>query len=212
MLQWYGNIPEDTKYWVKRFDVPLFKVTIFLALVINFLFPLFIFIKRSAKRNYKISAFIAVMVIFGHYIDFFNMTMYEPNAIPVKEESKKEAVAATGTTVLYAENKTAGKTEATETKTATDAPVEAKVEKSKGEAAGQTTAEAKETKSVEKAEEGEEAGPTTYASLGLPELLIFVGFLGMFLFMFFREFSKDTTFNENDPYLKESLRHHVEYA
>jgi hypothetical protein len=32
MLQWYGNIPEDTRYWVKRFDVPLFKFTIFLSL------------------------------------------------------------------------------------------------------------------------------------------------------------------------------------
>jgi hypothetical protein len=230
MLQWYGNIPEDTKYWVKRFDVPLFKVTIFLALIINFAFPLFIFIKRSAKRSYKTAAFIAVMVIFGHYVDFFNMIMYEPNVIAETKEcckkgegeccKKKEAAIATGSTALYAENKTADKTVVKEEKAATDAPAEKAeskpAEEAKSEAKAEEKSEAKEGEAKEGKEgkEGEEAecGPQTRASLGVPELLIFTGFLGMFLFMFFNEFSKDTTFNENDPYLKESLRHHVEYA
>ena len=224
MLQWYGNIPEDTKYWVKRFDVPLFKVTIFLALFINFAFPLFLFIKRSAKRSYKTAAFIAVMVIFGHYVDFFNMTMYEPNAIAEVKEcckdgkgeccKKKEAALATGATVLYADNKGGDdKAAVKEEKTATDAPAEKAESKPAAEAKAEAKTEAKEGEMKEGGAEGEaEEAPKTKAALGLPEVMIFTGFLGMFLFMFFREFSKDTTFNENDPYLKESIRLNVEYA
>ncbi|MCW3124602.1 MAG: hypothetical protein JWO03_260 [Bacteroidetes bacterium] len=236
MLQWYANLPEDTNYWVKRFDVPLFKFTVALSVAINLGVPLLLFIKRGAKRNLKYAAFIAVVVFLGHYLDFFNQTMFEPNAIAETKEcckkgegeaeccKKKEAALATGATVFYAENKTEGKTEdkaaVKDEKPATDAAkTETTEPKSAGEAASQSNAEAKETKAEEKAEakeggkeeEAEEA-PKTRASLGLPELMILTGFLGAFLFMFFREFSKDTTFNENDPYLKESLRHHVEYA
>ncbi len=198
MLQWYGNIPEDTKYWIKRFDVPLFKFTIFFALLLNFVAPLLLFIKRSAKRNFKQAAFIAVLVIIGHYFDFFNMTMYEPNNAIKKEvsaEAKKEAAMAT-TTALYAQNKAEDKTAVKEEKPGTDAVAE------KAESKSETKGAVKE----------EEAAIQTYAGFGLVEILIFTGFLGGFLLMFFNEFSKDTLFNENDPYLKESLRLNVEYA
>lgn len=219
MLQWYGNIPEDTKYWIKRFDVPLFKVTIFLALLLNFVAPLLLFIKRGAKRNMKFAAFIAVVVIIGHYVDFFNQIMYEPNNAIAEEEhaeAKKEASLASHTTALYAENKPAAEAAKTEEKPATDATAE----KSESKPAEEAKAEAKEAKAEAKdgeakkegteAEEAEEI--QTYAGLGLVELLIFTGFIGGFLFMFFNEFSKEPVFNEKDPYLKESLKHHVEYA
>ena len=202
MLQWYGNIPEDTRYWVKRFDVPLFKFTIFFALTLNFVFPLLLFIKRGAKRSYKQAAFIAVVVIIGHYFDFFNMTMYEPNNAIKKEtvaEAKKEAQAKVAA-VFYAQNKTEEKAVATEKK-GTDAVAE-KTESKPAEAEGK--AEGKEKEEVEEVK--------TYAGFGICEILIFTGFLGGFLLMFFNEFSKDSVFNENDPYLKESLRLHVEYA
>ncbi len=204
MLQWYGNIPEDTRYWIKRFDVPLFKCTIFIALALNFLFPLLLFIKRGAKRNYKTAAFIAVVVIFGHYLDFFNMTMYEPNNAIKKEssaEAKKEAQAKVAA-VFYAQNKTEERAAVKEEKSGTDAVAE------KSEA----KTEAKKEEGKAEAKEGEEEEIKTYAGFGICEILIFTGFLGGFLLMFFGEFSKDTVFNENDPYLKESLRLHVEYA
>lgn len=208
MLQWYGNIPEDTKYWIKRFDVPLFKVTIFLSLILNFGFPLFLFIKRGSKRNFKQAAFIAVIVIIGHYFDFFNMTMYEPNNAIKHEttEAKKAAKLKAAATVFYAQNKTTEKAAATDAKAGTDAVAEKPA--AKDEAKSETKAEGKEAKEGKE----EEAAVQTYAGFGLVEILIFTGFLGGFLLMFFKEFSKDTVFNENDPYLKESLRLHVEYA
>jgi hypothetical protein len=206
MLQWYGNIPEDTKYWVKRFDVPLFKVTIFLSLILNFGFPLFFFITRGSKRSYKQAAFIAVIVIIGHYFDFFNMTMYEPNnAIkPETTEAKKAAKLKEASAVFYALNKTTEKAAATDTKSGTDAKDEVK---SEGKEDVKVSGKHEPVEAVEAQEPVQ-----TYAGFGLIEILIFTGFLGGFLLMFFNEFSKDTVFNENDPYLKESLRLHVEYA
>lgn len=195
MLQWYGNIPEDTKYWVKRFDVPLFNFTILLALVLNFVFPILGFITRGSKRNFKHAAFIAVVVIIGHYVDFFNMTMFEPNnAVKTEEKaSKKEAVLGAGN-ALFAHNEGNEKVK--------DAAKDVK--------AGSDASEEKTESKKEGAEA--ECNIKTYAGLGLVEILIFTGFLGAFLLMFFNELAKDSIFNENDPYLKESLRHHVEYA
>ena len=223
MLQWYGNIPEDTKYWVKRFDVPLFKFTIFFALILNFVFPLLLFIKRGAKRSYKQAAFIAVVVIIGHWFDFFNMTMYEPNNPIRKEtaaEAKKEAQAKVAA-VFYAQNKTEDKAVTKEGKAGTDAKDEVKSEgqeeKEGTDARGAKNYEGSEALSIS-GEQGHlehtpaEITSETYAGFGICEILIFMGFLGGFLLMFFNEFSKDTVFNENDPYLKESLRLHVEYA
>ncbi|MFN8276061.1 MAG: hypothetical protein U0T84_01135 [Chitinophagales bacterium] len=206
MLQWYGNIPEDTNYWVKRFNIPMFKVTIFLALILNFVSPLLIFLKRGAKRNFKTASFIAVLVIIGHWLDFFNMIFPEPNFPEHHEHSamKHEAVVDHTATAQFAEN-------THETATAADAKMEehhdAAAEQkegsvvSKGEAAGEEHHAGHDEEAV-----------TTYAGIGLAELMIFCGFLGGFLLMFFTELSKDELINANDPYIKESLRHHVEYA
>jgi hypothetical protein len=169
-------------------------------------FPLLLFIKRGAKRSYKQAAFIAVVVIIGHWFDFFNMTMYEPNNAIKKEtaaEAKKEAQAKVAA-VFYAQNKTEDKAVSKEEKAGTDAKDEVKSEGKQ---------EVKESGKAEPKEEAEAQEATkTYAGLGICEILIFIGFLGGFLLMFFNEFSKDAVFNENDPYLKESLRLHVEYA
>jgi hypothetical protein len=205
MLQWYGNIPEDTRYWVKRFNVPLFLFTVSFAIVLNFLFPLLLFIKRDWKRSYKHAAFVAVVVIIGHYFDFFNMVMYEPNNAIKKEsavEAKKEAQAKVAA-VFYAQNKTEDKAVSKEVKTGTDAVAE----KSESKPAEAAKAEGKEGEAKE-----EVADIKTYAGFGICEILIFTGFLGAFLLMFFNEYSKDAVFNENDPYLKESLKLNVEYA
>jgi hypothetical protein len=227
MLQWYGNIPEDTHYWVKRFDIPYFKVTIFLALILNFVAPLLIFIRRGAKRNVKVAVFVAVLVIIGHYIDFFNMIMYEPNVkicacAKPEGEGKKEALLKVGT-ALYAENKSTS--ESVIAKATTDAVITSeKAEAKEVVKAGEGKAESKAEEAKEGAKEGEhgekkegeeggcEGGVCTIAGIGIAEILIFVGFLGAFLLMFFNELSKDTLINPNDPYLKESLKHHVEYS
>lgn len=74
MLIWYANIPEETVYYKHRVQGP-YKGIFFLNLIINFLFPVLILMKKSAKRNYTLLAVMAVVIIFGHWLDFYQMVM-----------------------------------------------------------------------------------------------------------------------------------------
>ncbi|OYW20810.1 MAG: quinol:cytochrome C oxidoreductase [Sphingobacteriales bacterium 12-47-4] len=72
MLIWYANIPEETTYFEPRVQGP-YKSIFFLNLIINFISPLLILMTRDSKRNYTIVTFMAVLIIFGHWLDFFQM-------------------------------------------------------------------------------------------------------------------------------------------
>ncbi len=188
MLQWYANMPEETSFWVHRFDVGYFKGTIFLSLIINFVFPLLFLIKRGNKRNFKIIGFGAALLVFGHYIDFFNYTFFEPNR---NHELVHHASVKSDRVVLYAENhehKTEAHTDA--------APAHGKTETGHGHEGGH----------------GHEAPVANFASIGLGEILVFIGFFGAFLYMFFWNLSKRPITPEDDPYLHESEKLTVVYS
>lgn len=68
MLIWYSNQPEETIYFKHRVQGP-YKGIFFLNLIINFLCPLLILMKKAAKRNYTLVTFMAILIIFGHWID-----------------------------------------------------------------------------------------------------------------------------------------------
>jgi len=72
MLIWYSNQPEETVYFWHRVKGP-YKGIFFLNLIINFICPLLILMKRGAKRNYTLVTFMAVLIIFGHWMDFYQM-------------------------------------------------------------------------------------------------------------------------------------------
>jgi hypothetical protein len=74
MLIWYGNIPEETIYFKTRVQGP-WRGIFYLNLIINFVCPLLILMKRSAKRNYTMLTFMSVLILFGHWIDFNQMVM-----------------------------------------------------------------------------------------------------------------------------------------
>jgi Ni/Fe-hydrogenase subunit HybB-like protein len=74
MLIWYANIPEEVIYFKNRVQGN-FKGIFFLNLILNFLCPLLILLKRGAKRNYTMLTFMAVLIIFGHWVDFWQMVM-----------------------------------------------------------------------------------------------------------------------------------------
>lgn len=77
MLIWYANIPEETEYFKVRVWGE-FRGLFFLNLVLNFVSPLLILMKAGAKRNYTIVSFMAILIIFGHWIDFYLMVMPKP--------------------------------------------------------------------------------------------------------------------------------------
>ena len=74
MLIWYANIPEETTYFKIRVQGP-YRGLFFFNLIVNFVMPILILMKRSTKRNYTIMTFMAVLIIFGHWIDFYQMVM-----------------------------------------------------------------------------------------------------------------------------------------
>jgi Ni/Fe-hydrogenase subunit HybB-like protein len=74
MLIWYANIPEETGYFKIRVSGP-YRGIFFLNLILNFLCPLLILMKKAAKRNYTLITLMAVLIIFGHWIDFWQMVM-----------------------------------------------------------------------------------------------------------------------------------------
>ena len=73
MLIWYSNIPEEVTYYVTRIEH--YKLPFFGMLALNFIFPLLILINTDFKRLTWIVVMAGIVILFGHYIDFFNMIM-----------------------------------------------------------------------------------------------------------------------------------------
>ncbi len=73
MLIWYANIPEEVTYFVTRIE--LYNLPFFGAVVMNFLFPVLILINTDFKRISWILVMAGIVILLGHYVDFFNMIM-----------------------------------------------------------------------------------------------------------------------------------------
>ncbi|MVO08849.1 quinol:cytochrome C oxidoreductase [Flavobacterium sp. TP390] len=73
MLIWYSDIPEEVTYFV--FRIENYKLPFFGMLVMNFVFPLLILINTDFKRLSWIVVMAGIVILCGHYIDFYNMIM-----------------------------------------------------------------------------------------------------------------------------------------
>ena len=84
MLIWYANISEETVYFQPRFNGPYAGI-FYLNFIINFLCPVLILMKRGSKRNWGTVTFMSVLLIFGHWLDFFQMVFpkHYPDQVPL---------------------------------------------------------------------------------------------------------------------------------
>ncbi len=73
MLIWYANIPEEVTYFITRIE--LYNLPFFGAVVMNFVFPLLILINTDFKRITWVLVMAGVVILIGHYLDFFLMIM-----------------------------------------------------------------------------------------------------------------------------------------
>ena len=73
MLIWYSNIPEEITYFITRIEN--YNLPFFGMLVMNFIFPILILINTDFKRLTWIIVMAGMVILGGHYIDFFNMIM-----------------------------------------------------------------------------------------------------------------------------------------
>ena len=73
MLIWYANVPEETAYYMVRFeDYKLLYLGTFFA---NFLLPFFILMSRDAKRNIVFVLPVALIIFFFHFVDVLVMVL-----------------------------------------------------------------------------------------------------------------------------------------
>jgi hypothetical protein len=149
MLIWYGNIGEETIYFHTR--VNEYPVLFYGNLVINFVLPFFVLMRNDTKRKLGSLLFIAVIVLFGRFLDFFLMV--------------KPGVLHTTHDVL-------------------------------GHAEGADAAHG--------------AFVAGFSMPGLLEIGTFLGFLALFIFFVFKRLEKVSLLPKNDPFLAESLHHHVQ--
>lgn len=77
MLIWYANIPEETVYFQPRVR-GVYRGIFWLNLIINFVAPILILMRRGSKRNYTTITFMAVVLLFGHWLDFYQMVFAGP--------------------------------------------------------------------------------------------------------------------------------------
>ncbi len=73
MLIWYSNIPEEVTYFVTRIED--YNLPFFMMIPMNFLFPLLILMNADYKRLTWIVVMAGIVILAGHYLDFYNMIM-----------------------------------------------------------------------------------------------------------------------------------------
>ena len=87
MLIWYANIPEETVYFKSRVTTNhhsgKYTGLYWFMFCINFIAPILILMRRGSKRNYTTVTFMAIVIIFGHWLDFYQMVFasISPNEV-----------------------------------------------------------------------------------------------------------------------------------
>ena len=159
MLIWYCNNGEETVYFQTRMNE--FTGLFYINLIINFAVPFLVLIRNTAKRRAGIMVFMASLLLFGHWLDFFLMIK------PALWEAITHGHAAV-----------------------------AEGAKAVGEHA-------------EGAHEVVSHSVVGFKFPGLLELGTFIGFAGLYAFGILRNLTQASLVPVNDPYMEESLYHHV---
>lgn len=208
MLIWYANVGEETVYFQYRRDN--FPLLFFLNVGLNFALPLLILIRNTSKRRMGIMAFMAGLLLFGHWVDFF--LMIKPGVwheIEMHQTSHEDAH----------NHKTPEHSDATINYSEANAVFTQNEQHKQQEEQSEASSEHSEHDSGQ-VEGHSSEGHLHKASykesvLGfhLPggvEIGTMLGFLGLFLFIFFSSLSKAGLVPLNDPYLDEGEHHNYD--
>ncbi|MGN8071519.1 quinol:cytochrome C oxidoreductase [Mucilaginibacter sp. SG564] len=74
LLIYYANIPEESVYFLRRWE-PEFKPWFWLTIILNFMAPLLIIMSRDSKRATSVLKATCIILIVGHWLDYFIMIM-----------------------------------------------------------------------------------------------------------------------------------------
>ena len=76
LLYYYANMPEEVIYFYKRWE-PEFKPWFWLNIIINFAAPFLTLMSRDAKRKTQVLKVVCIILILGHWLDYYMMIMPE---------------------------------------------------------------------------------------------------------------------------------------
>jgi len=74
LLTYYANLPEEAVYFYKRWE-PEFKPWFWLNIVINFAAPFLALMARDYKRKMQLLKVVSIILILGHWLDYYMMIM-----------------------------------------------------------------------------------------------------------------------------------------
>ena len=69
LLIWFANIPEETVYYIKRWNE--YPVLMNVSVALNFFVPFLLLITRASKRNLAWLTSVALLVLIGHWVDLY---------------------------------------------------------------------------------------------------------------------------------------------
>jgi len=76
LTYWYGNVPEETEYFIHRLHAP-WTYLLVISPVLSFLIPLFAMIPKASKWTSAIAIPIAVMILFAQWLTMIIVVMPE---------------------------------------------------------------------------------------------------------------------------------------
>lgn len=71
LLIWYSNIPEETAWFMKRWDNGWYAFTMVLTPLLCWAIPFLMLLQRPRKRDEKFLAMVAVIVLIGCWVDLY---------------------------------------------------------------------------------------------------------------------------------------------
>lgn len=74
MLIWYGNIPKETVYFVKRWEAG-WKSLFFLDIIVNWFIPFMVLLPLKTSRSRMVITLVALLLIPGQYLDLYLQVM-----------------------------------------------------------------------------------------------------------------------------------------
>jgi hypothetical protein len=73
LLIYYANMSEETVYFYKRFNN--YESWFYINLIMNFLSPLLLLMDRDNKRSQNVLMVVCIIVLCGHWVDYYQMIM-----------------------------------------------------------------------------------------------------------------------------------------
>ncbi|GAB1454215.1 membrane protein [Draconibacterium sp.] len=70
MLIWYGNIPEETVWFVERWD-GAYKILFFVNIILNWAIPFFVLMPRKTSRSKLIIFPVIIILMIGQYTELY---------------------------------------------------------------------------------------------------------------------------------------------